>query len=130
MRVLVADDNEVYRSLLSRFVSSQPDMKVVGLAADGDEAVRLASQLTPDVVLMDVSMPVLGGIEAARVLASTHREIKVVALTAHRSDDSRRRSAEAGACAFLCKSDVDVCLLDLVRGLRARDGAAETSEAQ
>jgi two-component system nitrate/nitrite response regulator NarL len=118
-RVLVADDNGRYRSLLSRFVSSQPDMEVVGLATDGDEAVRLASQLLPDVVLMDLCMPGIGGIEATRVLANTHREIRVVALTAHQSDDSESRSVEAGAAAFLRKTDVDVRLLDLVRSFRA-----------
>jgi DNA-binding NarL/FixJ family response regulator len=118
-RVLVADDNGMYGSLLSRFVSSQPDMEVIGLATDGDEALHLASQLHPDVVLMDVCMPGLGGIEATRILANTYREIRVVALTAHRSGDSESRSTEAGAAAFLRKTDVDVRLLDLVRSFSA-----------
>jgi len=123
-RVLVADDNETYGVLLSRFVASQPDMEVVGLATDGGEAVHLASLLRPDLVLMDLCMPGIDGFEATRVLSDTNRAIKVVALTAHRADDTEQRCREAGARAFLRKADVDALLLDVIRGLAGRDQEA------
>lgn len=110
----------MYGDLLSRFVSSQPDMEIVGIASDGDEAVHLASLLGPHVVLMDLCMPALGGMEATRVLADTQSQIKVIALTAHREADSMRRSMEAGARAFLCKADVDAQLLATIRDVHAR----------
>jgi NarL family two-component system response regulator LiaR len=122
--VLVADDNETYGVLLSRFVSSQPDMEVVGLATNGSEAVHLATLLCPDLVLMDLCMPGVDGYQATRVLADTNRGIKVVALTAHRSDDTEQRVRDAGARAFLRKSDVDSMLLDTIRGLADRDEMA------
>jgi NarL family two-component system response regulator LiaR len=118
-RVLVADDNGIYRAQLGRFVSSQPDMEVVGFASDGGEAVSLASLLRPDLVLMDLCMPGLDGFDATQTLASSHAEVKVIALTAHRAPDTEQRSLEAGAAAFLRKSDVDSRLLDVIRGLAA-----------
>jgi DNA-binding NarL/FixJ family response regulator len=68
LRVLIVDDQAVVRIGFTSLLSSQPDLTVVGAAADGREAVRLAGQLAPDVVLMDIRMPVLGGIEATRLL--------------------------------------------------------------
>jgi len=121
-RVLVADDNGTYGRLLSRFVAAQPDMEVVGLATDGSEALHLASLLRPDLVLMDLCMPGLDGFEATRVLSETDRDIKVIALTAHRMDDSEQLCRGAGACAFLRKADVDGRLLDTIRNLAGGHG--------
>jgi len=120
-RVLVADDNDTYGVLLSRFISSQGDMEIVGLATDGGQAVHLATLLQPDLVLMDLCMPGLDGLEATRVLSDTHRGIKIIALTAHRSDDIELRCLHAGASGFLRKADVDSQLLDIIRGLAGRD---------
>ena len=120
-RVLVADDNETYGALLSRFVATQPDMDVVGLACNGGDAVHFASLLRPDVVLMDLYMPGLNGFEATKVLADTHKDVKVIGITAHRSGDSERRCLEAGAKAFLPKTDVDARLIDTIRGLARGD---------
>jgi len=116
-RVLIADDNGTYGAVLSRFISSQHDMEVVGLASDGGEAVHLASLLQPDVVLMDLRMPVLDGFETTRVLVATHRDVKVIGLTAQWGSDAARRCIEAGAIAFLHKADVDSELLGLIRTL-------------
>jgi DNA-binding NarL/FixJ family response regulator len=119
-RVLVADDNEMYRAQLGRFVSSQPDMEVVGFASDGGEAVALASLLQPDLVLMDLCMPMVDGFEATQLVTSMHGAMKVIALTAHRASDSESRSLEVGASAVLRKADVDGRLLDLIRSLSDR----------
>lgn len=131
-RVLVADDSGTYGALLCRFVSSQPDMEVVGHASSGADAVLLASQLHPDVVLMDLRMPGLDGFEATRALTSARGDVPVIALTAHVADDSERRSLEAGALAFIRKADVDSQLLDVIRRISPRDpmgGGAEGAEA-
>lgn len=116
-RVLVADDNDLYGALLARFVSSQPDMEVVGLATDGGQAIELAERLRPDLVVMDLCMPVLDGIEATRALSATRHAHKVIALTAHATPDSERRCLEAGATAYLRKADADQRLVDLIRSL-------------
>jgi DNA-binding NarL/FixJ family response regulator len=116
----VADDNEMYREQLGRFVSSQPDMEVVGFAADGGEAVALASLLQPDLVLMDLCMPMVDGFEATQLVTSAHRDVKVIALTAYRTTGPVSRCIEAGASAFIRKSDVDGQLLDLMRSLSDR----------
>lgn len=118
-RVLVADDNITFGALLSRFVSSQPDMEIVGMATDGGEALRLAALFEPDVVLMDLCMPGLDGFAATRALSETHRAIKVIALTAHRADDSENRVMKAGARAFVRKADVDSRLVDVIHSLVA-----------
>jgi len=118
-RVLVADDNGTYGVLLTRFVAAQPDMEIVGLATDGGEAVHLASLLNPDLVLMDLCMPGLDGFEATRVLSATHGDIKVIALTAHRTDDTEQLIREAGASGFIRKADVDSRLIDMIRCLVA-----------
>jgi len=120
-RVLVADDNGTYGILLSRFVASQPDMEVVGLASDGREAVQLTSLLRPDLVLMDLCMPGLDGFEVTRVLTDTQHDVKVIALTAHRTPDAEQRCLDAGACGFLRKADVDGQLLAMIRGLSAAE---------
>jgi CheY-like chemotaxis protein len=116
-RVLVADDNGTYGALLSRFVQSQPDMEFVGLVSNGGDAVQVASVLRPDVVLMDLCMPGLDGFEATRVLSDTLQGVKVIALTAHREADSEQRVRDAGAVAFIRKSEVDAQLLETIRGL-------------
>ncbi len=120
-RVLVADDNEGFGVTLSRFVAVHQDMLVVGRASDGREAVSMTESLTPDVVLMDLFMPGMDGFEATRILADTHPDVSVVALTAQRSADSERRSLEAGARAFVPKIDADARLIELIRSLASSD---------
>jgi len=120
-RVLVADDNGAYGAILGRFVASQPDMEVIGLASDGGEALHLVSRLQPDVVLMDLRMPVLDGFEATRLLATRHSDVKVIGLSAQCGDDCARRCIEAGARAFIHKADVDSDLIGLIRALCPHD---------
>jgi two-component system response regulator (stage 0 sporulation protein A) len=116
-RVLVADDNRAFGTILSRFIGAQPDMDVVGLATSGAEVLRMAASLQPDVVLMDLYMPETDGFEATRRISGSDSRVKVIALTAHGSADNERLSFDAGASAFVRKSDVDVQLLDRIRSL-------------
>jgi DNA-binding NarL/FixJ family response regulator len=116
-RVLVADDNRSFAAVLSRFIASQSDMDVVGLATSGSEALTMAASLQPDVVLMDLYMPDTNGFEATKRLADADPRVKVIALTAHGSADNERLSFEAGARAFVRKSELDVQLMDCIRSL-------------
>jgi DNA-binding NarL/FixJ family response regulator len=114
--VLLVDDHPVVRSGLRALLSSTADLLVVGEAADGREAVRKALRLNPDVVLMDVAMPLLNGIEATRQILQTRPLVKVVVLSTY-SDSPRVQAAlEAGACAYVIKSMAGDTLLDLIRG--------------
>jgi DNA-binding NarL/FixJ family response regulator len=117
IRVLVADDNERFGVLLSRFVASHSDMLVVGVAGGGREVVSMAESSQPDVVLMDLYMPDLDGFEATREIAGSHPSMRVIALTAHRSEDNRTRSLDAGAAAFIPKINVDTDLIEVIRNL-------------
>ncbi len=102
-RVLVVDDDTLYAEAATAILSQDERLEVVGRAADGREAVELALALRPDIVLMDIHMPVLNGIEAARTLRRTLPSARVVVVTSSTSPDDRRQAEEAGAYAFLTK---------------------------
>lgn len=104
IRVLVADDHPIVRSGIVALLSSAEDVEVVGEAADGGEAVELAISLVPDLVLMDLRMPVLDGDEAtARILAAVP-SVRVIVLTTYESDESILTAIEAGASGYLLKA--------------------------
>jgi DNA-binding NarL/FixJ family response regulator len=126
-RVLVVDDNVGYGTVLCHFVASHDDMQVVGLAANGCDAVNLASLLSPDVVVMDLYMPGIDGFEATRRLKSFDVPPRVVVLTAHQSDDNRRLAEAAGADAFLVKREVDRGLVDVIEDLVARSAREDAT---
>lgn len=116
IRVLLADDHGVIRDGLGRLIASFADIDLVGSAADGEEAVRLAAQLTPDVVVMDLDMPGVDGIEATRRVLAERPETAVLVLTSF-SDRPRILGAiEAGACGYLLK---DVAAEEVAEGIRA-----------
>ena len=104
-RILVADDHEVVRKGLIDILKQKPEWQVCGEAADGREAIELAKQLMPDVIVMDISMPRLNGLEATRHLMKENPATKVLVLTFHDSDQVIRSVLDAGARGFLLKSD-------------------------
>ena len=115
-RVVIADDHGVLRDGLGRVIAAQPDLELVGTAANGAEAVALCRELSPDVVLMDLEMPVLDGIEATRAIRDLDPAIAVLVLT---SFADRRRimgALDAGAVGYLLK---DASAEDVVKGVRA-----------
>ncbi len=114
-RVLLADDHQMLRQAVRRALEDS-GIDVVGEAGDGDQAVMLTETLRPDVVLMDVSMPVLDGIEAARRIAASGSTSKVLVLTMHDEDALRARALRAGAAGFLTK---DCELKEVVDAVRA-----------
>jgi DNA-binding NarL/FixJ family response regulator len=116
IRILLADDHAVVRQGFKMILDAQADMEIVGEAANGREAVDLAEQLRPDVVVMDVSMPELNGIEATRRLASSLPRARVVALSMHKDSVYVREILRAGARGYLLK---DSGAADLVAAIRA-----------
>jgi DNA-binding NarL/FixJ family response regulator len=123
IRVLLADDQVLLRGSLAVLIDREPDMEVVGEAGDGAEAVALARSTAPDVVLMDVRMPGVDGLEAtAQILADPGvRDVRVVMLTTFELDDYVLRALRIGASGFLLKGIEPAELLDAVRVVAAGD---------
>ena len=104
-RVLIVDDHALMRNGLEAMLETEPSFEVVGVAADGKSAIRAASELLPDIILMDVSMPLTSGIDGIAQIKRLHPEIKIVALTFHREDKYIHAALEAGADAYVLKDD-------------------------
>jgi DNA-binding NarL/FixJ family response regulator len=115
-RLLIADDHAVVRTGLEHLVATFDDVELVGAAADGEEAVRLCAERYPDVVLMDLEMPVLDGIEATRRIAEANPHIAVVVLTSFSDREQILRALDAGAIGYLLK---DAEPAELVKAVRA-----------
>ncbi|MBC8162992.1 MAG: response regulator transcription factor, partial [Roseiflexaceae bacterium] len=103
IRILIADDHPLFRDGLRALLESVDDMAIVGEAATGDEAVTLAGSLEPNVVLMDIKMPGLNGIEATRQIVERKGQIRILMLTMFEDDDSVFAAVRAGACGYLLK---------------------------
>ena len=101
--ILIADDHEVVRQGIRAFLGAQPDLEVVGEAGSGEEAIRLAGELVPDVVLMDLLMPGMDGIEATRQIKKTSPRTQVVVLTSYHEDEHVFPALRAGAISYLLK---------------------------
>jgi DNA-binding NarL/FixJ family response regulator len=104
--VLIADDHRLFAEVLDSILSADERIEVVGRASDGSEAVELARTLEPDVVLMDVSMPVLDGFEATRAIRAASAGVRVLMLTGSNSRDDVERSREAGASGYVTKDRI------------------------
>lgn len=116
IRVLLADDHPVVRSGLAGMLAVEPDLEVVGEAGDGAQAVALAETLRPDIVLMDLRMPVLDGASATATITGTLPGVRVLVLTTYETDTDILRAVEAGATGYMLK---DTPRDQLVAGLRA-----------
>jgi DNA-binding NarL/FixJ family response regulator len=103
LRVLLADDHKIVREGLRLLINSQPDMQVVGEAANGREVLVKARDLKPDVVVMDLSMPELNGLQATEQIRAEHPAMKVVALTAHEDESYLRQLCKVGAAGYVLK---------------------------
>ncbi|MEV0135536.1 response regulator transcription factor [Dactylosporangium sp. NPDC050688] len=122
IRVLLADDEAIVRAGLRMLISDEPDLEVVGEAADGHEALRAVAALRPDVVLMDARMPGLDGIAAARAIAEAHPAVKVLVLTTFDEEVLLDGALRAGVAGFLLKVSPPEQLLDALREVAAGRG--------
>jgi len=113
-RVLVVDDHAVIRRGVQGILSSYPEWDLCGEADNGQDAIRLAGELAPEVVIMDVSMPGMNGLEATRIIHDVLPETKVLLLTLHSSSEFVRSAFRAGARGYVLKSDAEN---ELVRAL-------------
>jgi CheY-like chemotaxis protein len=104
IKILLADDHDLMRDGLAKLLQEQNLFDVVGMAADGRQAVRLAAELEPDVILMDFSMPVMNGIDAAMEISRSLPGISIIGLTMHNDPDIKNAMLKAGACACLSKA--------------------------
>ncbi|WP_342246898.1 response regulator transcription factor GacA [Pseudomonas sp. OTU5201] len=115
IRVLVVDDHDLVRTGITRMLADVDGLQVVGQADSGEEALKKARELKPDVVLMDVKMPGIGGLEATRKLLRSHTDLKVVAVTACEEDPFPTRLLQAGAAGYLTKG---AALEEMIQAIR------------
>jgi DNA-binding NarL/FixJ family response regulator len=112
--VLIADDHRLFAEALEAILGGDERIKVVAHAGDGREAVRLAGELTPDVVLMDISMPVMDGIEAARAIRAYRPDACILMLTGSNSRADVDRARQAGAAGYVTKDRIAAELIDAI----------------
>lgn len=119
LKVLLADDHKLLRSGLRLLLQRNPNMQVVGEAADGEQAIQLFEQLHPDMLLLDLSMPHMDGIECLKEIKSRDPEAKVIVLTMHEDENYIKRAMEAGASAYVPKSAADTDLFKAIEAVQA-----------
>ena len=128
IRVAIVDDQPLFSSGLSMLIEAQADMECVGTALDGQQGIALATLTQPDVLLMDLRMPVMNGLDATRVIVeqSTHvHAVKVIVLTTIQKDEAVFQALRAGASAFLTKDATPATLLQTIRSASAERGLPE-----
>ncbi len=118
LRVLIVDDHKILREGLAGLLRFQPDMEVVGEACDGPEAIELAERLQPDVIVMDVNLGEMSGVEATGRIVSRHPQIRVIGLSMHVDEDVAAAMRQAGASAYLTKSGQSGELIETIRACR------------
>lgn len=115
--VIVADDHTVLRDGLRYLLEAQGDIQIVGMAANGQEALEQATLNCPDVILMDISMPIMNGIEATKQICKVCEHTKVAILSMHHTTEYMQRALEAGAVGYLLKDSAGAELVTAIRAL-------------
>ena len=116
IRVAIVDDHAVVRQGVACILRTEKDLEVVAEAENGLLTVEMVDRLLPDVVLMDLNMPVLDGFKATEIITEKHRRIKVIVLSMHNDDSIRARALKAGACHFLSKDCQPQGIVAAIRG--------------
>jgi DNA-binding NarL/FixJ family response regulator len=121
MRILLVDDHAVLRAGLRALLEAEPDMEVVGEAGTGEEAIALAERMHPDIVVMDLSMPGMGGLEATRRIAGMDEGARVLVLTMHGEEEHLLPVLEAGGSGYVHKRSADEELIEAIRTVARGD---------
>ncbi len=122
-RILLVDDHDLFRAGLAGLINAHPNLEVIGEAGDGLEALTLARDLQPDLILMDIKMPVCDGLEATRLICTEFPGTRIVILTVHDEDDKLFAAIKAGACGYLLKSTDSTSFLQGLQSALAGDAA-------
>ena len=117
LRIVLAEDHTTVREGIKLLVDAQPDMEVIGEAGDGEAVIELATKLDPDIVLMDISMPVLNGLKATKKLRALRPNIKILTLTRHTDDGYLRQLISAGANGYVLKQSAPSELINAIRSV-------------
>ena len=131
VRILTADDHPLIRAGLVAFLATEPGLEVVAEVADGEEALEKYRELHPDIVLMDLSMPVMDGLSATRAILDEFPDARVIVLTTYDGDEDIHRALEAGAMGYLVKDMVLADVLNVIRTVHGgRRGIPHTVAAK
>jgi DNA-binding NarL/FixJ family response regulator len=114
VRVLIADDHRLFAEALEAILAADDRIELVGLAGDGEEAVRLAGEQRPDVILMDISMPLMDGIEAAKVIKADDGDVSILMLTGSNDRTDVDRARQAGAAGYVTKDRIAAELVEAI----------------
>ena len=125
--ILIVDDNARLRALMRGIAAQEPACQVVGEAEDGAEAIRLAQELQPDIVLLDLAMPRVNGLEALRRITAARPATTVIIVTVHAEDAYRRAAEDSGADAFLLKKTLVAVLLPTIQRLHGSTSPPQAS---
>jgi len=117
IKILLADDHALFREGLRSLLADQADIEIVGEAEDGLEVIKLAAQLVPDIILMDINMPVIDGVEATRKILAAQEAVNIVILTMYPQDEYIFEALKAGAKAYLLKDTRSKKLLTVIRAV-------------
>jgi len=117
-RIMLADDHVLVRQGIRKIIQENREMEVIGEAGDGLELMDLLKKSRPDLVILDISMPKLRGLEATKRIKGLYPEVKVLILTMHRSKEYLRQALEFGANGYLLKEDADLALFSAIEALR------------
>ncbi len=128
-RILLADDHELFRDGLAGLINAQPDLEVIAEAGDGLEALKLARDLKPDLIVMDINMPICDGLEATRLICTELPGSRIVTLTVHDEDEKLFAAIKAGAVGYLLKSTNKKKFLAGLRRALAGDAALSSKIA-
>ena len=120
IRVLIADDHRMFAEALEAILASDPRLEVAGQAADGAEAVRVALKMRPDVILMDIAMPIMDGLQATKQIRKQWPTARVLMLTGSNSRTDVNRAREAGAAGYVTKERIAAELIDAILEIAAR----------
>jgi DNA-binding NarL/FixJ family response regulator len=118
--IVIADDQPTVRQGLRMRLALEEDMEIIGAAQDGNNALNVAARLKPDVVIMDLEMPIMDGLAATKALKSSAPDTQVIILTIHDDETTRKRAHDSGAAGFVSKHADDVVLMNAIRALANR----------